>query len=176
MLQFHVQLALSEEEILDGLRRAELRRAGKGRLIIQTAVLVLVAAWSMIAFFGGGMTEWMSLAIGLTALVLIPVMWFVPEWQMRSMARSMAENGAAPHLWVFDDGVDFGEQQPQQAYYPFHSFYCDRPTEDAPHQTLVLRFANDDVVVVPKSLLTVEQWNFFVDKTVKSTADKRRHL
>ena len=174
MLRFDVLLTLTKEEILDGLHRAQVRRAGKGRLIAQTVALVLLAAWSLIAYFGGGREEGMSLFIGIIAVVLIPVMWFVPEWQMQSIAPSMAENGTMPHLWVFEEGIDFGEERPERAYYSYDSFYCDRPTPDSTMQTLVMRFANEDIVVVPKALLTEEQWTFLMEKTVDSRAGRRR--
>lgn len=174
MLRFDVRLTLTKEEVLDGLHRAQVRRAGKGRLIAQTVALLLVAAWALIAFFGGGMTEPMSLIIGVISLVLIPVMWFVPEWQMQSIAQSTVDSGACPHMWVFEDGLDFGEERPAYAYYAYSAFYCDRPAADAPMQTLVMRFANDDVIVVPKALLTDEQWTFLMEKTIESKAGKKR--
>ncbi len=174
MLRFDVLLTLTKEEILDGLHRAQIRRAGKGRLIAQTVALVFVAVWALVAYFGDGMQEGMSLFIGIIALVLIPVMWFVPEWQMQSIAQSMAENGNIAHLWVFEDGIDFGEERPESAYYTYASFYCDRPTADSSQQSLVMRFPNDDIIVVPKALLTEEQWTFLLEKTIDSRAGVRR--
>ncbi len=172
---FDVIFTPTYEELLDGLRRAELRRAGKGRLIVQTVLLLAVAAWAMIAFFADAVKQPMSLVIGIVALVLIPVMWFVPELQMKSMARQMAENGTVMHLWVFEDGVDFGDRQPDGAYYAFSRFFCDFPKEDT-LQTLVWRFQNDDVVVVPRRALSEEQWQLLCEKTAVSVAAQRRHL
>lgn len=173
MLHFDVLLTLTKEEILDGLHRAQVRKAGKGRLIAQTVALVLVATWALVAYFGAGMQETMSLVIGVAALVLIPVMWFVPEWQMQSIAQSMAESGTAPHMWVFEDGIDFGEERPEYAYYAYTSFFCDHPVPDAAMQTLVMRFPNDDIIVVPKTLLTDEQWTFLMEKTRTSKAGRK---
>ncbi len=172
---FHVTFTPTYEELLDGLRRAELRRAGKGRLTVQTVLLTMVALWALIAFVADDVKQPMSLVIGIVALVLIPVMWLVPDWQMKSMARQMAESGTVMHLWVFEDGVDFGEEMPSAAYYDFHTFYCSLP-DDTAKDTMVWRFQNDDVVVVPKAALTKEQWNFLVEKTTASHASKRRHL
>lgn len=163
MLKFHVRLTPTKEEIIDGIKRAQIRRAGTGRLIAQTVALVLVAAWSLAAFFGAGMKEPMSAVIGVAALVLIPVMWLVPRWQMNSLAQSMADSGAAPQMWVFEDGIDFGEEQPAYAYYTYHTFFVSLPDENT-QQTLVLKFPNDDIIVVPKALLSEEQWQFLVDK------------
>ncbi len=163
MLKFHVRLTPTKDEIVDGIKRATVRRAGKVRLIAQTIALVLVAAWSLVAFFGDGMHEPMSAVIGVIALVLIPVMWLVPRWQTNSLAQSMADSGASPQMWVFEDGVDFGEEQPDYAYYPYHGFHVSLPTEKTA-KTLVMTFPNDDIIVVPKALLTDEQWQFLVDK------------
>lgn len=161
---FDVRLVLTKEDIIDGLHRAQLRRASKGRLIAQTIALALVGAWSSTAFILGGMKEAASLFITLAAVVLIPVMWFVPEMQIRSIAQDMVEEGKAVRLWVFEDGVDFGEEQPDYAYYPYHTFSCYHPKEGE-RQTLVMRFANDDIVIVPKALLTEEQWDLLCEKT-----------
>lgn len=173
MLRFDVLLYWTKEEVLDGLHRAQVRRAGKGRLIAQTAALMLVAAWALTAFFVTGMSELMSLMIGVIALILIPVMWLVPEWQMQSIAQSTAENNKAVHMWVFEDGIDFGEERPDYAYYDYSAFFCDRPKADDAMQTLVMRFPNDDVIVVPRALLTEEQWTFLMEKTAVSNAGRK---
>lgn len=171
MLKFHARLTPTKEEIADGIRRAALRRAGTVRLIAQTVALVLVAAWSLVAFFGGGRQEPMSAVIGIAALILIPVMWLVPRWQANSLAQAMADSGAAPQMWVFEDGVDFGEEQPDYAYYPYRTFFVSLPTE-ATAQTMVMKFPNDDIIVVPKAVLTEEQWGFLVDKVTAVPAKK----
>ena len=171
MLKFHVRLTPTKDEIVDGLERARLRRAGKGRLIAQAAALVLVAAWSFAAFFGDGMNEPMSAVIGIAALVLIPVMWLVPRWQMNSLAQSMADSGASPQMWVFEDGIDFGEEQPAYEYYTYHTFFVSLPDETT-QQTMVLKFPNDDVIIVPKALLSDEQWAFLTEKVTTAPAKK----
>jgi len=169
---FHVRLTPTEEELFDGLRRSGLRRASKLRLVAQTIALALVAGWSLVAFVMD--QNRMSLLIAVVAVVLIPVMWFVPTWQMKSMARETVESGAFPHMWVFEDGIDFGEEQPERAYYPYDSFYCHQPEADHPFQTMVFRFASDEVIVVPKSLLSDEQWQLLLNKTADSTEPPRR--
>ena len=163
MLQFHVRLTPTGEEIVDGLQRARLRRASTWRLIAQTVALVLVSAWSLVAYVVGGMQEWISLMIGVAALVVIPVMWLVPRWKMRSLAQSIVESGAAPHLWVFEDGIDFGEEQPAYAYYPYGSFFVSIP-EETQQQTIVMKFPNDDVIVAPKACFKEEEWAYLCDK------------
>ncbi|MBR5135320.1 MAG: hypothetical protein IKV35_06950, partial [Clostridia bacterium] len=160
-MQFDVTYILTKEEIEDGLRRGELRRASKGRLWIQTSLLVFVAAWSLVAFFGGGMTEWMSLVIGGVALVLVPVMWFVPTWQMKTIAEQTAEDAKPIHLWVFEDGIDFGDDRPETAYYSFGGFFAYHPNEGDAIESIVLRFKTDDIVVVPRRALTDDQWDWF---------------
>lgn len=163
MMRFHVRLTPTRDEIIDGLQRAQLRRAGTGRLIAQSVAMLLIAAWSLAAFFGQGMREPMSAVIGVAALVLIPVMWLVPRWQMNSLAQTVADSGSAPHMWVFEDGIDFGEEQPAYAYYPYHSFFVSLPDETT-QQTMVFKFPNDDVIVVPKDILNEEQWQFLIEK------------
>ena len=170
MVKFHVRLTPTKEEIVDALARSSIRRAGKGRLVAQSLAMVLVAAWSLAAFFGTGMKETMSAVIGVAALVLIPVMWLVPRWQLHSLAQSMADSGAAPQLWVFEDGIDFGEEQPAYAYYPYHTFHVSLPNEQTA-QTLVMTFPNDDVIVVPKALLDEEQWAFLLEKITTPIKD-----
>ena len=171
MLKFHVRLTPTKEEIIDGLQRASLRKAGTVRLILQATALSIVSVWSLIAFFGGGMQEWMSLLIGVTALVLIPVMWLVPRWKMNSLAQSIVESGAAPQMWVFEDGIDFGEQPPEYAYYPYGSFYVAMPKMTG-LQTIVMKFPNDDVIVVPKGCFTTEEWDFLCEKLTATKETK----
>ncbi|MGN0171361.1 MAG: hypothetical protein ACI39E_01095 [Acutalibacteraceae bacterium] len=169
MQLFDVQLTLTKEEILDGMKRAKLRRASLTQLVIQTVVLLLVAGWCFVAFFAEGMQTAMSLVIGILALVLLLVMWIVPQWQMRAIAVSMVENGDSAHMWVFEDGLNFSADCPDGAYYDFGTFFCDR-TE----QSLVFRFANDEVIVVPRRLLTEENWQWLCEKTKGSVGTRRR--
>ena len=171
MLKFHVRLTPTKDEIVDGLQRASLRRAKAWRLILQATALGIVSAWSLIAFFGGGMQEWMSLMIGVTALVLIPVMWLVPRWKMNSLAQAMTESGAAPQMWVFEDGIDFGEQMPEYAYYPYGSFFAAMPKINGV-QTIVMKFPNDDVIVAPKGCFTADEWAFLCEKLTAPTVKK----
>lgn len=172
MQRFDVKLTLTKDEILDGMKRAQLRRASRTQLIIQTVVLLFVAGWCLVAFFGEGMQNTMSLVIGILALVLLLVMWTVPVWQMRAIAVSMVENGDFAHMWAFEDGLSFSADCPDGADYGFGTFFCDR-TE----QSLVFRFANDEVIVVPRRLLTEENWQWLCEKTKGSVGTRRRrHL
>ncbi len=164
VLLFDVRLSWTTHEMIDAIHRAELRKAGKLRLMLQTVLLLLVAAWSLVAFFADGMKETMSAVIGVVALVLIPVMWFAPEWHTRRIAKDAEEQGRFPHLWVFDDGVDFGETPPAGAYYPFGSFRCIFLKENDAFQTLVMVFENSEIVIVKKELLSDEQWETLVKK------------
>ncbi len=157
---FDVCVRPTEEEWLDGLKRSGLRRAGKGRLLVQTIVLAVVGVTALVAFFLDGMREPMSAVIAAAATVLIPVMWLVPDARMRSMAKTAAEEGAAVHLWVFEDGLNFGEQV-TAAYYAFNGVYWTMPTEKT-QQTLVLRTKSDEVVVIPKRELTDDQWQTLI--------------
>ncbi len=171
MQRFDVRLTLTKEEILDGMKRAQLRRTSLAQLILQTVVLLFVTVWCLIAFFGEGMQNTMSLVIGILALVILFVMWFVPEWQMRAIAASMTENGEYAHMWVFEEGLSFSEPCPDHAYYDFGTFFCDRN-----EQSLVFRFTNDEVIVVPHRLLTEENWQWLCEKTKGSVGTRRRHL
>lgn len=156
MLLFDVRVCPTEEEWLDGLKRSGLRRAGTGRLIVQTVVMVFIAVTAAVSFVTDGMEEPMSAVIALAAAAVIPVMWVVPHRRMLAMAKTAAEEGASPHLWVFDEGLDFGEQV-QGAYYAFSDLYWALPTDETCN-TLVLRTKSDDVIVIPHRALTDEQW------------------
>ena len=147
----------TEAEWLDGLQRAGLRRAGKGRLIVQTVALVIAAVMSLVSFFWGGMKEPMSAVIAVVAFGLIPVMWFVPLWRMRSTARMAAEEQMTAHVWLFDDGLDVTDHEPETAYFRFADITVALPADDT-LDTIVLRFKTDDVVVIPHHALTDGQW------------------
>ncbi len=157
MLKTDFTCCPTEEEWLDGLTRAGLRRAGKGRLIVQTVALAVAAVMALVSFFWDGMKEPMSAVIAAVALGLIPVMWFVPQWRMRSTARMAAEEQMTAHVWLFDDGVDVTDREPEKAYFRFADIRVALPTEET-LDTIVLRFKTDDVVVIPHRALTDEQW------------------
>ncbi|MBQ9414165.1 MAG: hypothetical protein IJU16_03455 [Clostridia bacterium] len=167
-MEFDVILIPTEEELLNGLQRAQLRRASTPRLIVQTVLLAAVAAWSGIAFFGDGMNSLPSLLIAIVALALIPVMWLAPGARLKAMAKDAAGSGEHPHMWVWDDGVDFGPERPDTAYYMFGAFFVDQN-----EQSLVFRFASDEVIVVPCRQLTDDQRRFLFEKTAGSTAIRR---
>lgn len=169
MERFERRLTLTAEELLDGYTRAQLRRASKGRLWVQTAILLLCAAWCLIAYFADGMNETMSLVIGVAALMLIPVMWAVPPLQLRTVARTMVENEEFARLWVFEDGVSFGDSRPDGADFAFGTFACDQN-----EQSLVLRFAGDEVVVVPHRLFSDDEWQFLCEQTAGVGIERRQ--
>ena len=164
---FDVRVRPTEEEWLEGLHRSGLRRAGKGRLIVQTVAMVIVGAVALAAFFLDGMKEPMSAIIAAAAFLVIPVMWLVPEQRMRSMAKTAAEEGSTVHLWLFEDGFDFGEEV-TAAYYAFDAVHYAFPT-DTTLPTLVLRTKSDEVVVIPKRELTDEQWGTLLRLTKQET-------
>lgn len=157
---FDVRVRPTEEEWLEGLRRSGIRRAGKGRLIVQTVAMVIVGVMSVAAYFLDGMKEPMCAVIAAAAFIMIPVMWLVPEYWLRSMAKTAAAESSTVHLWVFENGLDFGEEV-TAAYYTFEAVHWGVPNENT-LQTLVLRTKSDDVVVIPKRELTEEQWDVLI--------------
>lgn len=165
MLQFDVRLTMTAEDIADALKRAPLRRASKGRLIGQTVALAFVFVWCMVAFIMDDAHEVSSLFIALAALALGVVMWFAPQWQTKQIIRDTVENGKPLHLWVFENGVDFGEEPSQKPYYAFSELTWFLPDEKT-RETLVWRLPSYDVIVVPKARLTDEQWHFLLSKAV----------
>ena len=169
MLKTDFTCCPTEAEWLDGLKRAGLRRAGKGRLIVQTVALAIAAVMSLISFFYDGMKEAMSAVIAAVALGLIPVMWFVPQWRMRSTARKAADDHMAAHVWLFEDGLDVSDHEPEKAYFRFADIHVSLPTDDT-LDTIVLRFKTDDVVVIPHRALSDEQWAMLTDVVGKSNA------
>lgn len=161
MLLFDIRVRPTEAEWLDGLKRSGLRRAGTGRLIVQTVLMVFIAVMAFLSFFIDGMNEPMSAGIGTAAAAIIPVMWIVPHRRMLSMARIAAEEGSSPHLWVFEEGFDFGEQV-TGAYYAFGDVHWACP-EEGTLDTLVLRTKTDDVIVIPHRELTDAQWDRLIN-------------
>ena len=165
MVRFDVTLPLTREDVLDGLERAALRRASKGRLIAQTAALGFVFVWSLLAFALDDVHAPMSLDIALTAAAIAVVMWVAPHFEMRKIADDTVQSGKAVHLWVLEDGVDFGDETPETPYYTFGELRWALPTEKT-RETIVWRTPAYDVIVVPKAALTEEQWAFLMEKAV----------
>ena len=163
MLIFDVRYTVSAEHIADALQRAPLRRASKKRLIGQTVALGFVFAWCMTAFILDETHQMSSLFIALAAAALGVVMWVVPKLELRRIINEAAEDTKPMHLWVLENGIDFGEEVPEKPYYEFAQLTWFLPNERTA-DTLVWRLPSYDVVVVPKEHLTDEQWTWLLEK------------
>ena len=105
-----LQIQLTQKEIFACLR--ETRRAGKGRLWVQTAILLLVFVYSIVPYIYSENHESSSLFIAVVSIAVIIAMWLVPEWQYRMEAKRKTAEGANLSLTVYEDKLVFVGENP----------------------------------------------------------------
>lgn len=146
----------TQEELLSLLRRGEPRRAGKTRLRVETVVLVVLALYNLVAFFGGGLKDFRTLGIAIAALAVGVILLVVPEWRFRQEARELAGTGKKQHVRLYEEGFAFGESDEAL---PFEE--C-RPQMFS--DMVIFRFEGDLLLCLPKRVMPEEEWRLLCEK------------
>lgn len=151
------QYILTEEEIYEGLKNSTSRKAGPARNWVQTILLVLVAAFCLIAFFAEGMKTWESLFLGIIALVLIGVLWVVPEKKMRFDARKTAEQRNTVTVRFFDEGLAFGKDSTD--IYTFTKLMRVKL-----ENMIIFQLPGFQMILLPRRIMSEEEWQTICKK------------
>lgn len=107
MEKTEVKVQLTEQEIYLCFKHGTSRRTGPLLLWVETVCLLLFAVFSVGAFIMDP-AETSSLFFAAVAVVLIAVLWIVPEKRFRAMARNAAEEKLSVTVSVSDTGISFG--------------------------------------------------------------------
>ena len=102
-----LDIRMTEEEIRRCLE-AGVRRAGKGRVIAETVVLLVLTVYCIVAYFLDESRQLSSLLLALIALAVVAALWIVPPVRFRSLARREAEEGKTVRLILDGDTLRFG--------------------------------------------------------------------
>jgi len=108
---YDIAYRLTEQELYLSLQRG-LRKAGVKRLIAETGLLVLVAAWCLIPYFFGRAVDHdiRSLVPGAVAVLLIGVLWLLPRFRFRAQAREEAAAGTEIVMQIDADNLTVGRE------------------------------------------------------------------
>lgn len=139
------------EEWLLLLKRGEVRKAGKVRIGVELGLLLLLAAYCLIAFFGDGMTDWRSFGIAVIAVIVGIVLLVVPEVRFRHEAEQLAQEGRERTVRLYEEGLAFGKSE---EIVPFAQCGA-RVFEDM----AVLRFREGALFGIPRRALPPEDWD-----------------
>lgn len=148
-----LSLRLTEAEILTCLKYGANRRAGRGRLITQSVLLVLMAAYCIGGFFLSGMQSVPSLLIGVAALAVMAAMLAVPELMLRSSAKKEAAQEKCLRLRAYDEGLYFGSEETDRFA------YADCRAQEV-ENLLLLRFQGGILVGIPRRLTDEAGWDY----------------
>lgn len=162
-----VQICLTEEELRRSLQRSDLRRAGPGRLWVQTVLLVLLAAYCIAAFFLSGASSYASLGIGLAALILAGAQWIVPQLYIRHQARREYALGKQLRVRLYAEEIGFGSGETYEAV-PYAACFT-RVFDDM----LLLHFQGGYLVALPRRVFDAERWIWLTGRF--QTAGKERN-
>lgn len=139
------------EEWLLLLKRGEVRKAGKVRIGVELGLLLLLAVYCLIAFFGDGMSDWRSFGIAVIAVILGIVLVVVPEIRFRHEAEQLVQEGRERTVRLYEEGLAFGESE---EIVPFAQCGA-RIFEDM----AVLRFQGGALFGIPRRALPPEDWD-----------------
>lgn len=126
------------------------RKATRGRMIVQSILLLALAAYCLIPILAGKEGSWPVAAV---ALVLLAVQWIAPEMIFRRQAAERAAEAPVLRLWLSDTAVAVGtgEQRVERAL-------ADCREEWQQHgDMLYWRLDKDTVIPLPHRVLNDEQ-------------------
>lgn len=112
---WEILVAPTVEEYYESLKVGEPRKAGKTRLVVQSAVLAAVALWSLLPVFFGGTADYMLIGV---AVAVCAAMWLVPPLKRKADAKNAVAAGATVRCYVWEEGLSFGFDG---EVFPYHS-------------------------------------------------------
>ena len=155
--RYDLSIRLTREEILSCLRRGLNRRASRGRLTAQTVLLLLMAAYCLVAYILSGAQSVTSLGIGIAAVAVCVLMLALPELSIRRLAKKQAEMDKCLRLRVYDHGIGFGDDE------QFRFFKYGKCHAKAYEDMILFRF-QDGLVAVPRRMENGEAWELIRDR------------
>lgn len=155
--RYDLSIRLTREEILACLRRGLNRKAGRGRLTAQTVLLLLMAAYCLVAYILSGAESVASLGIGIAAVVVCVLMLALPELSIRRLAKKQAEMDKCLRLRVYDRGIGFGDDE------QFRFFKYKKCHAKAYEDMILFRF-QDGLVAVPRRMENGGAWELIRDR------------
>ena len=150
--QADLRIQLTKEELYACMCSRQERKAGKARLIVETVLLGLLAAYCILAFFLSGMASVASLCIGLAALLLAAAIWAVPAIINRYDANREFSKNKVLRVRIYAQGFGFGTDDTFQLV-PYEQC-CARRGKDM----ILLDFEGGLMVALPKRLLDGGIW------------------
>lgn len=99
---------MTEKEMYRCLYNSDIYKTKGSRAVFSTAVFVLAAVCFIIAYFyTEGQFKTYNLIFGIFCAVMIAVVWLVPHFHIRSMAK-IAANGKKIEAEIYPDHIDIG--------------------------------------------------------------------
>lgn len=156
-----ISYQLNEQEHYQAMQLT-LRRASKGRLIFQAALLAVLAAFCLADFIMAPAPKpAIRLVIAITAIVLIPAQWLLPNWQFRRVARETAARGATLHLSIQPDAIRV--EQGEQAVHVPHAEWEQKLSVYPKQQLAVLQIDQEQWIAIPRRVLPPESWELLLN-------------
>lgn len=156
--QADLRIQLTKEELYACMGSRQDRKAGRARLIVETVLLGLLAAYCIIAFFLSGMTSPASLCIGLAALLLAAAIWAAPVIVNRYDANREFAKNKVLRVRIYAQGFGFGTDDTFQLV-PYEEC-CPRRCKNM----ILLDFEGGLMVALPKRLLDGGIWEQMVER------------
>lgn len=161
--QADLRIQLTKEELYVCMGSRQGRKAGRARLIVETVLLGLLAAYCIIAFFLSGMVSLATLCIGLISLLLAAAIWAAPVIVNRYDANREFAKNKVLRVRIYTQGLGFGTDDTFQLV-PYEDC-CARWCRDM----ILLDFEGGLMVALPKRLLDGGMWEQLVDRLHLST-------
>lgn len=164
--QAELRIRLTREELYACMTGRQERKAGKLRLIVETVLLGLVAAYCLTAFFLSGMTSLPSLLIGLAALLIAAAIWVVPVMVDRYDAGQEFAKKKVLRVRVYPEGLGFGSEDTFQ-FVPYAEC-CARFCKEM----ILLDFEGGVMVALPKRQTGEALWALLIERLCPAAEKK----
>lgn len=145
-------ICLTREEIFTCLKAGSSRRAGRGRLVVQSVLLGLMAVYCFGGYFLSGGQSITSLMIGVAALIVLAALLLLPPLILRRSAEKEAAQEKCLRLRADEQALYFGEEPERYPYTECHA--------EAVENLLLLRFQGGVLVGIPRRLTGEEGFAF----------------
>lgn len=131
---------LRQNEIVEGLKKSGFCKTTGKRAIIESVILAASAVLFLFTYFMKNDAR--SLPISIICVLLIAVIWIVPQQGMKNRAKQLAD-GKEIHMEIYPDSIVTGEGEDRQ------EIPLDGSCEFEQHRNLYLIYYKNQTVILP---------------------------
>ncbi len=148
---------LTEQEIAQGLRLTDMRRAGPVKIAVESVILGAAGLYFLIGYLTGDRTRTDLLLLTVCCVFVLGMLLLAPKLQAESLARREAKRQKTVTVRGYNGALGFGTGD------VFNSVdFSEFQTVMHP-EMIVLRFSGGQLLMLPRRAATEEIWQWLTE-------------